>query len=46
MRLAVVQVRDVPTEVPARAAHCLRTLQACADAGADVTLFPELYLGG
>ena len=46
MRLAVVQVRDVPAEVPARAAHCLRTLQTCADEGADLILFPELYLGG
>ena len=46
MRLAVVQVRDVPAEVPARAAHCLKTLQACADDGVDLVLFPELYLGG
>lgn len=46
MQLAVVQVRDVPAEVPARAAHCLRTLQTCADEGADLVLFPELYLGG
>jgi len=46
VRLAVVQVRDVPAEVPARAAHCLATLQACADAAADLVLFPELYLGG
>ena len=46
MRLAVVQVRDVPAEVPARAAHCLRTLQACAEADAGLVLFPELYLGG
>jgi len=46
VRLAVVQVRDVPAEVPARAAHCLRTLQDCAEAGADLVLFPELYLGG
>ena len=46
MRLAVVQVRDVPAEVPARAAHCLRTLQECAAGGADLVLFPELYLGG
>jgi predicted amidohydrolase len=46
VRLAVVQVRDVPAEVPARAAHCLRTLQACADDGVDLALFPELYLGG
>jgi 5-aminopentanamidase len=46
VRLAVVQVRDVPAEVPARAAHCLRTLQSCAEAGADLVLFPELYLGG
>jgi len=46
VRLAVVQVRDVPAEVPARAAHCLRTLQDCAEHGADLVLFPELYLGG
>ncbi len=46
MRLAVVQVRDVPAEVPARAAHCMRTLQTCAEARADLVLFPELYLGG
>lgn len=46
MRLAVVQVRDVPAEVAARAAHCLRTLQDCAEAGADLVLFPELCLGG
>jgi predicted amidohydrolase len=46
VRLAVVQVRDVPAEVPARAAHCLRTLQTCAEADADLVLFPELYLGG
>jgi predicted amidohydrolase len=46
VRLAVVQVRAVPAEVPARAAHCLRTLQTCAEADADLVLFPELYLGG
>ena len=46
MRLAIVQVRDVPAEVPERAAHCLRTLQTCSAAGADLVLFPELYLGG
>jgi predicted amidohydrolase len=46
VRLAVVQVRDVPAEVPARAAHCLKTMQVCADDGADLVLFPELYLGG
>ena len=46
MRLAVVQVRDVPAEVAARAAHCLSTLQRCADDGAELVLFPELYLGG
>ncbi len=46
MRLAVVQVRDVPAEVPARTAHCLRTLQDCAGRGADLAVFPELYLGG
>ena len=46
MRLAVVQVRDVPAEVAARAAHFLTTLQTCADDGADLVLFPELYLGG
>ena len=46
MRLAVVQVRAVPAEVPARAAHCLRTLQMCAETGANLVLFPELYLGG
>ena len=46
MRLAVVQVRDVAAEVPARAAHCLSTLQTCAEAGAGLVLFPELYLGG
>ena len=46
MRLAVVQVRDVAAEVPARAAHCLSTLRVCADAGAGLVLFPELYLGG
>ncbi len=46
MRLAVVQVREVPAEVPPRAAPCLRTLQTCAEAGADLALFPELYLGG
>ena len=46
MRLAVVQVGDVAADVPARAAHCLSTLQACAAAGADLVLFPELYLGG
>jgi predicted amidohydrolase len=46
VRLAVVQVRDVPAEVAARAAHCLRTLEECAEAGAGVVLFPELYLGG
>ena len=36
MRLAVVQVRDVPAEVAARVAHCLATLQACAEADADL----------
>jgi predicted amidohydrolase len=46
VRLAVVQVRDVPSEVPERAVHCLRTLQACAEEGADLVLFPELHLGG
>ena len=46
MRLAVVQVGDVAADVPARAAHCLSTLQAGAAAGADLVLFPELYLGG
>ncbi len=46
MRLAVVQVRDIPSEVPARAAHCLRTLQGCAADGAQLVVFPELYLGG
>jgi len=46
VRLAVVQVGDVAADVPARAAHCLSTLQACAAAGADLVLFPELYLGG
>ncbi|MFA4965342.1 MAG: carbon-nitrogen hydrolase family protein [Thermoleophilia bacterium] len=46
MRLAVVQVRDVDPEVPARAAHCLATLQTCADAGAGLAVFPEFYLGG
>jgi predicted amidohydrolase len=46
VRVAVVQVRDVPAEVPARAAHCLCTLQTCAEAGADLVVFPELYLGG
>lgn len=46
MRLAVVQVRDVPADVPARAAHCMGLLQACAEAGAGLALFPELYLGG
>lgn len=46
MRLAVVQVRDVEPEVPARAAHCLATLQTCADAGAGLAVFPEFYLGG
>jgi predicted amidohydrolase len=46
VRLAVVQVRDVAAEVAPRAAHCLRTLQSCAEAGADLVLFPELYLGG
>ena len=46
MRLAVVQVGDVPAEIPARAAHCLGTLQTCAEAAADLVVFPELYLGG
>ena len=46
MRLAVVQVRDIAADVAARGAHCVRTLQTCADAGADLVLFPELYLGG
>ena len=46
MRLAVVQVRDTPSEVPARAAHCLRRLQECAAGGAQLVVFPELYLGG
>jgi predicted amidohydrolase len=46
VRLAVIQVRDVPAGVPARTAHCLRTLQECADRGAGLALFPELYLGG
>lgn len=46
MRLAVVQVRDTPAEVPARTAHALSTLSRCAEAGADLALFPELYLGG
>ena len=41
-----MQVRDVPPEVPERAAHCLHTLQACAEGGANLVLFPELYLGG
>jgi len=30
VRLAVVQVGDVPAEVPARAARCLHTPQSCA----------------
>ncbi len=46
MRLAIVQVRDVPAEVQERAAHCLRILQRCAEADAQLVLFPELYLGG
>jgi predicted amidohydrolase len=46
VRLAVVQVRDAAADVQARAAHCLRTLQECAEAGAGLVLFPELYLGG
>jgi predicted amidohydrolase len=46
VRLAVVQVQSVAPEVPARAAHALGTLQTCADAGAGLVVFPELYLGG
>jgi predicted amidohydrolase len=46
VRLAVVQVRDVAAGVPARAAHCLGTMHRCAEAGADLVLFPELHLGG
>jgi omega-amidase len=46
VRVAAVQVGSVALQVPARAAHALRTLQTCANEGAGLVLFPELYLGG
>jgi omega-amidase len=46
MRLAVVQHYDAPPDVARNVAHGLTSLQEAADRGADLVLFPELFLTG
>lgn len=46
MRLAVVQHRDSPPDLARNLARGLTSLQEAADRGAELALFPELYLTG
>ena len=46
MRIALVQPSDSPCDVTRNLAFGLTSLQTAADVGADLVLFPELFLSG